>query len=323
MLDRRKKIDSKVRFQRRGFRQQLQAARTYKRTGRPSQQDNLLKQLNGKAVIILLALVLTGAAILYLPSPFAIKKINISGLNNRQTEGVRALVAQYLASQRLPLQASVWFLSKDKLAGFLLEHDRDLLQISAVKTRLPGTLELTIAARQNEYLISSPEGAFTLSNDDIFNALEQSSSTATSTLPKISITDSGVAAAGGHYGNLEQLEAIGLLTQRLPDVLLNATADHYEIQNFKNSDITVYAAGGAKYYFDYKTGLADNLNKLRLLLASIAPKDAARLAYIDMRIKSRSYVCLKGAPCATAPEIVLGTSTPDTVLATSTLEKLP
>lgn len=122
---------------------------------------------------------------------------------------------------------------------------------------------------------------------------------------------------GGKYPNPEQLAAITFLTQSLPD-LTQDQIDYYELADTEQSEIAVYAKNGPRYLFDYKDNLQDTVDKLHLLLTSIAPKDLKNLYYVDMTIDNRGYVCLKGTPCA-GTQPVLGSSTST---ATSTLDNI-
>ncbi len=315
----RGKTDSKIRFQRRAFKQQLKQARGYKRPAFDTQEraSGLFSILRTKAAAITAVVIIVFVYFAYVPNPFFIKKINITGLNLRQDNTLRSVLEAYFSQGRLSAQNNLLLLNKNALAKFILARDADLLAVNKLVTRLPATLEISVQPRQNIFFLTAPEGEFIVSNDGLISAQENSTSTASTTLLHIEILGSNLISSGSKFGNENQLNAIRELREKLPDVS-GRIVKSFSILNFKDMDITVNFTDGAKIIFDYTNNLTDTLNKLRLLLNSIAPEDNKRLAYIDMRVKNRGYVCLKGTACA-APQTPIINNTATTT-ASSTLQ---
>lgn len=53
--------------------------------------------------------------------------------------------------------------------------------------------------------------------------------------------------------------------------------------------------------FSVSADTVDALQKLKILLAEQPASRLARLAYVDMRLPSRAFICLQNTPCATSP----------------------
>ncbi len=310
MFNTNTKPDSKIRFQNRTFKRQLRLAREHKRQP-VNRQPNGQRKFSATAIKIgLLAglVFLLFIYFVYLPNPLDIKNINVSGLSQQQNRQLETLVKQYLSQNKFWPQKNITLLNKKSLVAFLLAKDPQITSIDHINKRLPHTLEVAAKARENRFLLTSPDGNFVLGNDNLMTVFENT--VASSTLPRVNLLDAQGLNPGGDYPNPEQIAAISFLSQALPD-LGNSPIDHYELLDITQSEITVYLKNGSKYLLDYKNNLSDTVNKLRLLLASIAPQDLKRLFYADMTIQNRGYVCLKGTPCATAPLIIpdIATST--------------
>jgi cell division septal protein FtsQ len=315
--------DSKIRFQRRAFKQQLREARVYKRDPLKNQRtasSNILKILGGGSPLAKLAIGFTlilAIYLVYVPNFLYVKNIEIAGLDSRNAQDVKFLLAQYFASQKFFPKNNILLLPKKDLTSYLLSGDKDLLKVS-LNRKFPQTLKISAELRKNQYLITVQQGQFVVSNDGLVTLAENSSSTSGSALTLIKIRDDIALQVNLPYPNQQQLEAVAFLNSRLPEKI-NDSINYFELQNFKQTDIIAVTEGGYKIFLDSNTDLSDTLNKLHLLLISIAPQDVKRLFYIDMRVKNRGYVCLKGTPCAVSQPIV-NTSTST---ASSTLEKLP
>jgi hypothetical protein len=314
--------DSRVRFQHQAFKRQLRQARQHKRVPPKSQgpaSANILKILGKGSPWAKFGFSLAVALLayfIYIPNFLYVKNVEISGLDQKNSQDIKFLLAQYFAGQKFFPKNNSVILPAKALASYLLSADKNLLKVNIDK-QLPGTLKISGELRKNEFLISSPEGRFTVSNDGLVSA-DSASSTAEAALTIIKIRDNAPMEPGSPYPNQQQLEAAAFLAGQLQEKI-NARTDYFEVQNFKQTDITAATKDGYRLMLDYGGDLPDTLNKLRLLFNSIAPQDLKRLAYVDMRIKNRGYVCLKGASCAVSPPVVkTATST-----ASSTPDNLP
>lgn len=308
----KKKIDSKIRFQGQNFKRQLRQARGFKRT--PGQNQN--NQLIGKIPSILKIFVPILAAIfiylVYLPSPFTIKKITIAGLDEKHSQKAKILMAEYfLQPSPLPQDSLLW-VSKQKLESYLKKNDSDILELKTLKKRFPGELALDFAQKTPLFIISSPSDNFIIFNDTSLRAI---SATSSLNLPLIKINTTEELSDGSLYKNSGQLNAFQILKDKLGP-LTGMQIERFDVDNSEQTLVKTYLTSGAIFIFDYTSDLPSVLEKLHLLLTSIDPKDAANLAYIDMSIKNRSYVCLKNLPCANLKPIPAENSTST---ATSTL----
>lgn len=319
MFNREKKVDSKVRFQRQTFKNQLKSARGYKRVPVVQQDERQrLKPLSKKVLAASFVLLAALLYFVYLPNPLNIKSITIIGLNSQQTTELRLVLAGYFTQNPWLPQNNLLLLNEKSLRGYLLEHDQSLTAIGKIKKLWPRNLEIMAAARENFFILSAPEGTFLLGNDNLVSAYDTGSSTTNSNLPKINIFDEGVIKPNQPFDNPEQIAAINFLAQKLP-ALPSQPPDYYQIQNYNESEITVYLKDGSKFLVDYKNNLADTVNELSLLLTSIAPQDLKRLSYVDMTVPKRGYVCLKGTACAKTPDAISGSASSSS---SSTLQTL-
>lgn len=316
-----RKFDSKIRFQNRSFRRQLDQARSYRRspvtdTSREPSMLSLLGLGTIKARLIFFALVSLVIYLAWVPNFLSVKNITITGLDDSKTLNARSVLAQYFTKEQLWPQNNLLMLSTKQLSAFLLKNDSDILNIKSISKQFPNKLTITLEQRRQKYLLQAPEGSFILSNDGLLQ--QYTGIAASSSLPEVKIISDGIVSDGGHYSNQEQLAAFDLLENNLPGII-NSPINYLEVQDDKQPDIDAYTQTGTKYLFDDKENLSEVLNKLHILLTSIDPKDEANLAYVDMRINNRGYVCLLNTPCAAPKPIVAGDST---TTATSTLPQL-
>ena len=329
MFSNSKNRDYRARFQQHSFRSKLVQARGYKRASKPRPASNgrlanlyRLVPLWGKAAAGLLVILFI--YLVYVPNFFYIQTVRLNGAEGPSAGAIRLLVSEYLVRNPYWPQFSELALSKPGLANYLLQNDAGILRVEQVKKVWPHSLAVTVTLRQDQFLLTAPEGTFTIDNSLKLSAISPSS-TQLSNLIKINLIAGGQAGDGQAYQNPQQLSAISFLNDNFA-AEAGTGIDHFEAADEKDADITVYAQNGAKFLFDSTSDLGSTLQKLHLLLSSIAPGDAARLDYVDMRLKNRGYVCLKNTPCAVPLPSLSGSasSTPyGATTSTSTLNNLP
>lgn len=316
---RKTKLDSKIRFQRPTFRRELENARSYKRSARsrvlPNGNLDLWLQRLGLGTTlrrVVLGVFLAAAIyILYIPNFLYVKSISIEGLTGIQNESAKILAIEYLNSMPLWPQNNNLTLSKTKLISFLLKNDRNILAIEKIEKRwLSGKISIFAVPRGEKFLLKSPAGIFTVSNDGIITPTSTSTASNAGLISVNSESEENLES-GKFYPNMGLLKVIEALNGALPDIIKSPLL-HFEILDSKHPDLrAVTKQGEYKIFFDYKQDIPLALNQLHLLINSIAPQDAKKLYYIDMRIKNRGYVCLKGTSCTRNIEIPpTATSTP-------------
>ncbi|MDE2312364.1 MAG: hypothetical protein KGJ93_04750 [Patescibacteria group bacterium] len=308
MFGQRKNRDYYARFQGRAFRQRLQQARGYKRKSfadQPAQQQNFKVLLRLAPLWVWLTLfVATLAAVwlIYLPSPLAIKNVSVLGLNPKSSQNAKILLAQFMNQKSLWPQNNWLTFSASKASDYLLKNDSAILKIDFIHKRFPSSLEITAQPRQVKFLISSPNDQFFASNDYLLSSVK---TPITSDLIKVNFIANNKLTVGQTYNNLKQLEAIGMLQELLPG-LTGQGIDHYEISDYTEPNVAAVTQNNYKIYFDSGADLSVVAQQLGLLLNSIAPQDLKNLAYVDMTVPNRGYVCLKNTVCsATPPDIIL------------------
>lgn len=181
MFGQNRKIDSKIRFQRRQFKQRLKLARSYKRpigqfgpeSRRQGRKAPLLVWLIGILVLIL------AIYFIYLPNPFDIKNIKVNGLNQQQTAQLQTLVNQYFFQNKLWPQNNIVLLNKKSLIAFVLARDRQIISVNAIAKNLPDTLTISAVERENSFILTSPKGTFILGNDNLVTAFNGAAASTT------------------------------------------------------------------------------------------------------------------------------------------------
>ena len=92
------------------------------------------------------------------------------------------------------------------------------------------------------------------------------------------------------------LELINTLQTKIPEIC-QATVSSYNFFPGISPDLEAVTAAGYKLIFDTSLDNTEAFENLSVLLDKLTSDEKIRLAYIDLRIKNKSYVCFAGTSC--------------------------
>ncbi|HYV33733.1 MAG TPA: hypothetical protein VE973_02700 [Candidatus Limnocylindria bacterium] len=314
----KKKIESRVRFQNSRFKHQLREARDYKRHKRTFPKTDWevffssigLGSLLSKLLTLLVFLLLI--YLVYIPNIFFVKHINITGASPEITANAEASVNLFL-NKNLPWpEKNLALLSKNGLKAYLLKTNKQILSVDSINKKLPNTLTIKVTPRLDWFALQTPAGEyFSISNDGIIT--NQVAPDASGTLPSglilIKLNQNSNINLEQGVLNQSKVNFIKGLYDQLPGVA-KSPINYFEINDLQTPDINVYLQNGLLLKFGLLSNLTETLNRLGLLYAQFAPSELKRLYYIDMRFLDRGYICYQGTACSSNTPTSNATSTP-------------
>lgn len=328
----KKKVGSYARFERPEFKRKLQLARGFRRSARPYDDSRTskfrlrLKHVPWTWVLPLVVALCFGLYIVFIPNFLFLRAVTVRGVSDEGAKKIQQEVMDYARQNRVQLvpESNILFLQTENLKAFLLAADQQIAEVGSIKKKYPHTLVLDIASRQQAYQLESGGGVFVVSNDGVVLGPKDPSTPSVGTLRLVA---SGLreARVGQRIFSSQLLGVLQVLTEELPRSLelsvssielAPVVAKTVSASDGTTSDVTefdlptreiiVYTAkgitgnlGGFKIWFSVNDNIRDALARLRLLLAAQPSARLQKLAYVDMRLDKRSYLCLKDAPCAT------------------------
>ncbi len=302
MFNKKNRSDYQVRFQNSRFQKRLKIARTYKRNRRiiPETDWGIFLSKIGlgswRARFATASILLALVYFVYVPNLFFIRQITINGVVFKDKPAIESLVNSFL-TKKLPWpQKNLILLSKPKLSQFLQKNDTKILSINSIIKKLPNTLEIDIAPRIDEFVVLTASSAYTVSNDGIATGIYQASATLPSGLIPIKLTSEPDIITGQNVLPEGAAGFISGVEKQLPDIT-KLPGDYFLLKDFESSTLNLYEKNGLRIIFDYKSGLKQNLDRLRSLFSQFSAADSSKLFYIDMRFQDKAYVCYKNTPC--------------------------
>jgi len=318
MFKNKKKLDSKVRFQRQSFKKQLRQARDYKRETKKLTNRNWEVYLNmlglGSWKTKVLAIISIAFFVywIYVPNIFFVKNISVVGNEQKEiTGGISRSVRQYFSTHLLWPQRNLLLLSKSALQTYIAKNNTSVLHVAGVSKKFPNTVIVTINPRVENYRLEVPQGMHTLSNDGI--VLSQLGDVATSSLLNslkriiIASSSSSNITVGQPFMEPESFSGVQELEKTFAESA-KTEVDYFSMETPQDPDIAVHAKAGYTVFFDSSTNIPKSLAALKVLLANLPATDIKKLLYIDMRFDNKSYVCYKGTACE--KPIIIPTQSP-------------
>ena len=299
------KKDSRVRFQHRQFKRQLQDARDYKRPVYQTRQTawqiffSKIRLGTIRAKIFLIAAIVLAIYLAYIPNFFIIKEIQINGTTAALQAETTDNVKTFLKKNTLSAQHNLLLLSKNRLAYYLLQNNKTIYRVSGIEKKLPNRLIVNLQPRVAQYLLEADNKNFIVSNDGlVLGELElAATSTENSQLIPFKISQDLDSPPFQNIFGENLLQKLQTLNQQLQPIT-NARIKSFAAGRLDEPDLDVYLDAGYKILFDSKSDLNLTLERLKILLPQISPADVKKLYYLDMRIKNRGYVCFKNTVCA-------------------------
>lgn len=303
------KTDSKIRFQSRAFKTRLKKAQGFKRQAPKSPNfafGKFLTAIPMPVKLSTLGLAMIFSATFFWPGIFYVRNVKINGLNEEQTSKVKAALAEYFLKPSLLPKNNLLTLSGEDLKKTLQSSENNILTVVSIKKYFPNSLEVSVLPKSGKFLLSEKTGtSFIISNDlSLKRASEEKN---TGNLIKINYESDENFEDTAYYSDSKILDLISSLNARLKNTA-NLDTDYFALNSQQPGEIKAVQKNGSAYIFSREQDIAATVERLNLLLNSIDPKDEKRLAYIDMTVKNRGYVCLKNTPCAN-PAILTQIST--------------
>lgn len=311
---------NKIKFQNPNFRKKLQDARGYKRIAKNIPQTKWgmffgkigLSSLRYKiyaGLVLVLAIYF-----FYVPNLFSVKTVQISGVNEAESESVEKTARDYLAVRFPWSQSNLVLLSKKRLSDYLLKKSGYVSQIVQIGKDFPNTLKVAVSGRYDQFLMQTPASAYIVSNDGLVTKqlssqeVYASSSEPSPLLPLILkreeiFYENQKAFEGWYIQNLNAFMAL-LRTQ------LNSETKSIILENTESPEVEIKTQYGWSWYFDINSDINKTVSQGALLLKDIGQARIHSIKYIDMRINDKGFVCYLDAECAREPQPVQATTKP-------------
>ncbi|MCL5667211.1 MAG: hypothetical protein M1383_05590 [Patescibacteria group bacterium] len=319
------KHDSRIRFQNRTFRRELEKARSHKREGKkiPDRRWEIFLAKIGlgsvTSKIILFSAIALAVYVIYIPNWLYIKQVNILGAKQGDEGNIARLAGVYLQSHKIWPQKNMLLLNGKNLAEFLSQQDQNIIKVEKIEKKYRGVVNIFVQPRRETYLLIANSAEYGVSNDGriISSHFREPSSTPAGLIP-LKISDNEGFNAGQKIFTESFMQALNAISSGLP-AAANSQLDYFEMANLQSLDLNAYLKSGYKLVFDVDSDATASLENLKIILNNTSQSDKNNLKYVDLRLKDKGYVCLKTAPCAKIAEApVISTGT-----ASSTLQAAP
>ncbi len=328
MFNRRKKLDPRVRFQNLNFTRRLQQAKRYQRSTRPVPETLIGRAMTAIGLDSLWSRLAVAACLLgliyltYIPNFLFIKNIDVTGMTDDGATSVRQTVQEFFASSRVPWpQQNTIFFRPARLASYLTAHNSQVWKVAGIDKKLFNRIVVRVNPKQERYAIGTPTGALVAFNDGtVARPLDLGAATfSEAALPgliKFKLGPIAPPAVGAKVFSpalvqaLEQLiDGFGSqlqlsITYITPfdsgptEAIAQLPLDPHELSVYTRKKS---GSGDFRIIFDTRNDLGPVINQLKLLLGTFTPERLASLAYIDLRLPDRAYVCLVRTPCDSTP----------------------
>lgn len=319
LFKRKKQIDRKTRFQQVAFKRELDKARGFKREARHESKYAWFTWKRFWVGVGFISIIGVAFYSLCLPNFLFIKAVAVSG-QGADAAGVEVSVNRFLDEKvfyAFP-RRNMLFLNTEHLQRYLIENNPAVYQISNVKKKVfSRTLELTVSPRTNRYILETSLGQlYIASNDGKVVGIKPPESPETD-LVKIRVDRE--PQIGEKYFSDEQLSAFSAIHERFfpllklgfklidasgstrPDLVNRGITLSPQEFIVETQPVPERKQVSFMVFFDSRSDIALALDNLRLLLNNTASERLQQLAYVDMRFRGKSFICLLNAPCEKEP----------------------
>lgn len=332
-----KKIDSKIRFQQKGFTEKVRAAKSYKRTFQAVPETNQEKWLVGMGLdswwsrgLVVIGILLL-IYLVYIPNLLYTKIIHVAGVNDQQKNKVIEVTNNFFNdSTAFWPQQNILLLNKQKLEKYLIKNNQEILKVNKIKKGI-NSLSIEVEIKQPKFVLQTPKDSFILYNDgSVFQVMsDQQFSSPDLTIIKTNKLEQ--LEVKQNFLSEQIINAISLLQKGYSDEIktpisyfeiptlekvkplaLTSEAEQAEVQNefvvvpdelnvYSPIDLKVKDSRNFKAIFNTTSDINKSLTQLNALLVQMPQVQRNKLFYIDMRFSDRSFVCLVGTPCYSSP----------------------
>jgi hypothetical protein len=284
------------------------------------------------AVILLLAILY----LVYVPNFLSVNKIEIHGLGESDRVVAEGTVREAISTAPFyNPQRNLLFLSKERITKALVEQGSVFGINKIEKEFFSRTLIVDVQPKVEAFTLLNGTKLYSVYNDGAIKdelAIDYQSWLEKSPSNTIKIKNSALLSLKrtDHFLSLDFAQR--LLTMRDDfQKLLGRVPTYIELQlptptqvvNPENGEIsyqpldlplpispievraylTINEGKPQTYYmlFDMGQDVTQAVERLQLLLSQTAPERYQQLAYIDMRLPNKSFICLIGAPCVGSP----------------------
>lgn len=304
---------NKYRYQNKNFKSQITKARGYKRSAKKiptTNQEIFFAKIGLDNWPTKLALVFSVAALIYLtyiPNFVYIKDIKVSGLKIEGREKITNQIKSYLTRKSFWPRKNLVLLNTGNLKNFLEKENFDVQKVEIIDKNYPNTLEVILSPRYPKFYTFDGFKTFVISNDGIIIE-EAENINSTSSLTKINFEVQKDWVTGQTAISSENLNLINKALRNLPTNFgIKIAAFH--LTEEKNQDLNIDTQNGYLLKLDLRTSFEDSYRYLQALFSRLNSSNISQLAYIDLRVPERAYICFKNTACSRPSEIVAGSST--------------
>lgn len=307
------KVDPKIRFQKSGFRKNLEEARNYKRQTKKIPETSLgifLNTIGLGSIWAKIFFVLFISFVVYLvffPNWFTVKEIAYISENN-QTKNEVANIINNFFKDKTPYPKNNWLLFSQKTVSNHIKK-QNLISVKNVnvKKNFPNKLTLEIETREPKLVLANSDISYVLGDDGFIMETSNSTNTDTSLLI-INLKEKENLKVKDHF--IHAQDSIALFNF-FKDVLKNPSLN-MNLKSLKIPELTIKTQSGYDAVFNLNNDTQEALKQLQLLLSHLEPSQKTTLKYVDLTAKDKAFVCYQNTPCAQEPQTPLNnaSSTP-------------
>lgn len=304
----------KYRYQNRAFKTSLDNARRYKRQRKKIPQTSreiFFARLGIGSWPAKTAVVLALAALVYLtyaPNFFFVKNIDVQGLKIAERQEILSKVKDFLSAKSFFPKKNLLFTNTSALANFLQKDSLYVAKVDKITKTFPNSLTIAVAPRYPKYFVENQGKIFALSADGLVMGISATSSELSLNLTKLAFESAGNWAVGQKVLSDDVSALIQKAVRDLPDKAGLPFKD-IRVLSDQSQDLEVDTQSGFLLKLDVKTSWDESLSNLSALLGQMSAGELQNLAYIDLRVPQKAYVCDKTAPCANMAALVAGEAT--------------
>ncbi|MBL8030072.1 MAG: hypothetical protein JNN11_02390 [Candidatus Doudnabacteria bacterium] len=307
-------INTKIRFKKRDFRQKLGFARNHKRqiksasTGSAG-KGNIITGLHIKTGLLLIFLV----GIMYLvfiPNFLFIKNIEVLGLRSGDRDEVKRQIFAYLNTRKFFPEKNILLLNTAKLSDSLTRQNINILALDSIKKDYPNSLRVVLLPRMAKFMVIDQNTAYQVSEDGILLNKDPANQVMKPFAKELVLKIQPDWVVGQEIISREELLFLTTASEEFSSLGINVSK--LIAPEGGESTFSVKTDTGLEIKFENNSGWQKSLSNLKSLIKQVP--DLKSMAYIDLRVTERAYVCPKNASCSTQPQNPINTSTPDSLL---------
>lgn len=306
----RRKLEPRRRFGGREFRSKVKSAANYKRTFNPIRSGftaaEFLK-VGGKTKYLSFLFFAVLAYYLIISPRFLVSEINVSGNKDVSAQRITDAVSSGGKSRWFLIKKNnLVLLTQGRLNRLITQAIPTIKEVANVKRDWPNKISFEVVERNPGFVLESNNQYFLV--DDEGTVISQVADPKGFLLVHDQITED---FALGEVMPNQKLATFVVSMSRQWNSKINVGITSVKFPGKSSSEVAFETTQGWSALFDTQRSVTSELEDLAVLLAKqVTAKDQPKLAYIDLRLDNRAYICFKQSVCTEQPQPAeAGTST--------------